>query len=72
MNGRLLTGYKLAVFEILRDFCISIYCMSTLSLHIESTDSMIESRDSTFAALLHLGILYCLAKMSAFNAQSAR
>jgi len=30
------------VFEILRDFfCISIYCVSTLSLHIESIDSMI-------------------------------
>jgi len=35
-------AYKLAVFEILRDFFyISIYYASTLSLHIESTDSMI-------------------------------
>ena len=28
-------------FEILRDFCISIYYASALSLRIESTDSMI-------------------------------
>jgi len=37
-------AYKLAVLEIFEKFvCISIYCMSTLSLHItiESTDSMI-------------------------------
>jgi len=35
-------AYKLAVFEILRDFfCISIYYASTLSLHIESTDPML-------------------------------
>jgi len=33
-----ITGYKLAVFEILI-FCISIYYASALSLHIESTDS---------------------------------
>jgi len=32
----------LAVFEILREFCISIYCVSALSLHIESTNSMIQ------------------------------
>ena len=32
--------YKLAIFEILGEFCISIYCMSALSLHIES-DSVI-------------------------------
>ena len=38
-------AYKLAAFEILRDFerffCISIYYASTLSLHIESTDSVL-------------------------------
>ena len=34
------TAYKLAVLEILRN--ISIYCVSMLSLHIESTDSMID------------------------------
>ena len=32
---------KFTVFEILGDFCVIIYCMSTLSLHIESTNSMI-------------------------------
>jgi len=31
-------AYKLTIFEILRDF---IYCMSALSLHIESIGSMI-------------------------------
>ena len=31
-------AYKLAVLEILRDVCISIYYVSTLSLRIESTD----------------------------------
>ena len=35
-----ITAYKLALLEILRIFRISIYCMSALSLHIESTDSM--------------------------------
>ena len=36
-----ITAYKLAVLEILRNFvCISIYCVSALSLHIESIDSM--------------------------------
>ena len=39
MNGTL--SYKFAVFEILRDFCIIIYCMSVLSQHIECTDSVI-------------------------------
>jgi len=35
-------AYKLTVFEILINFfCIAIYCVSALSLHIESTDSMI-------------------------------
>ena len=38
-----MTAYKLAVLEILRNLivCISIYCVSALSLHTESTDSMI-------------------------------
>ena len=31
-------AYKLTIFEILRDF---IYCVSALSLHIESIDSVI-------------------------------
>jgi len=32
-----ITAYKLAVLEILMKFvCISIYCVSALSLHIES------------------------------------
>ena len=35
-------AYKCAVSEIWRDFfCISIYCVYVVSLHIESTDSMI-------------------------------
>jgi len=34
-------AYKLAVLEIEKFVCISIYCVSALSLHIESTDSMI-------------------------------
>ena len=34
-------AYKFTVFEILRDFCIIIYCMSVLSLHIQSTNSII-------------------------------
>ena len=37
-----ITVYKLDVLEILRDFCISMYYASALSLHIESTDSMIQ------------------------------
>ena len=36
-----ITAYKLAVLEIEKFACISIYCVSALSLHIESTDSMI-------------------------------
>jgi len=32
-------AYKFTVFE--RFFCIIVYCVSTLLLHIESTDSMI-------------------------------
>ena len=35
-------AYKFTIFEILGEFfCINIYCMSALSLHIESTDSII-------------------------------
>ena len=30
-------AYMLAIFEI---FCIAIYCVSALSLNVESTDSM--------------------------------
>ena len=38
---------KLAVLEILRNlFVISIYCVSALSLHIESTDSMIICKET--------------------------
>ena len=33
--------YKLAVFEIRKIFCISVYYVSALSLHTEFTDSMI-------------------------------
>ena len=33
-----INAYKFTVLEIWRDF---LYCVSTLSLHIESTDSMI-------------------------------
>jgi len=33
-------AYKFTVFEI--SFCIIMYCMFTLSLHIESADSTIE------------------------------
>ena len=33
--------YKFVVFEILRFVCNSIYYVSVLSLHIESTNSMI-------------------------------
>ena len=42
MNGRVLaiTAYKLAVLEILFVLALS-YCVSALSLNIESTDSMI-------------------------------
>jgi len=37
-----INAYKFTVFEILRDFLgIVIYCVSALSLHIESTDSII-------------------------------
>ena len=32
-------AYKFTISKILRDFCIIIYRMSELSLHIESTDS---------------------------------
>jgi len=59
-----ITGYKLAVFEILI-FCISIYYTSALSLHIESTDSDyasalfldIESTDSDYASVLSLHMM---------------
>jgi len=34
-------AYKFATFEILRFFGIIAYCMLMLSLHIESTDSII-------------------------------
>jgi len=34
-------AYKFTVFEILRIFCVIIYCVSALYLHVESTDSMI-------------------------------
>ena len=34
-------AYKFATFEILRFFGIIVYCMPMLSLHIESTDSII-------------------------------
>jgi len=48
MNGRLSQkAYKFTIFEILRGFfvlrvffCIIIYCVSVLFLHIESTDSI--------------------------------
>ena len=36
-----ITAYKLAVLEILRNLFVLAYtCVSVLSLHIESTDSM--------------------------------
>ena len=39
-------AYKCAVSEIWRDFfCISIYCVYVVSLHTESTDSVIEGRE---------------------------
>ena len=43
MSSRYHKGvYLLSVFEILKDlFCISLYCVSVVSLRIESTDSMI-------------------------------
>ena len=42
-----MTAYKLAFFGDFEKFaCISVYCVSGLSLHIDSTDSMIESIDS--------------------------
>jgi len=44
MNSIVMTAHKLTVFEILRDFFISMYSASTLSLHIESTYSMIVSK----------------------------
>jgi len=28
------------VYKFKRDFCIIVYCVSALSLHIESTDTM--------------------------------
>ena len=44
-------AYKLAVLEILKNFyCIGIYYMSVLSLHIESTDSMIK----VYSAHIHM------------------
>ena len=37
-------AYNFTIYEILRNlFCVLIYCMSTLSLHMESTDSMISN-----------------------------
>jgi len=43
MNGRgVITAYKFPILEILRIFCISMYCVSALSRHIESTDSTIK------------------------------
>jgi len=52
MNDKVLKWfYKLAVFEILRIFfCIGIYYVSALSLHIESTDSMIK----VYGAHIHM------------------
>ena len=48
-------AYLPPVFEIWRDlgrfFCISFYCVSVVSLHIESTDSMIVS---CFSLSVHL------------------
>ena len=34
-------AYKLTIFEILRLLCIITYCVSALTLHIESTDSIL-------------------------------
>ena len=34
-------AYKCTVSEIWRFFCISIYCVYVVSLHIDSTESMI-------------------------------
>ena len=37
-------AYKFTIFEILRDFFFGIitYCMYVLSLHVESTNSMMQ------------------------------
>ena len=35
-------------------FCISIYCVYVVSLHIESTDFMIESTDSMILPTLYI------------------
>ena len=34
-------AYKCTVSEIWGDFCIGMYCVYVVSLHIESTNSMI-------------------------------
>ena len=54
-------AYKCTVSEIWRDFfCISIYCVYVVSLHIESTDSMIVDiiqQTETKAAIHDIGTL---------------
>jgi len=49
MNGiGVITAYKFAVLEILRNFCVlAYYCVSAPSLHIESTDSMIHAKPTS-------------------------
>ena len=45
--------YKFTVLKIWRDFVVLSYCMSVLSLHIESTNSMI-----CVELLLHQNVLH--------------
>ena len=44
-----ITAYKFAVLEILRNFFVLAYtyCVSAPSLHIESTDSMIHAKPTS-------------------------
>ena len=46
-----MTAYKLAVLEILRNLFELAYIASALSLHIESTDSMIGPKELKLAKL---------------------
>ena len=44
-------AYKFATFEILRFLVSYVYCMPMLSLHIESTDSIIYFRQQLYSVL---------------------